>query len=145
MRTGIASFFFCKVLFMKHPNVHSDVKRGIRWWLTTHHRHYHSQMLQKACNYKSDEDQIFLILCALWYLAMGLDGQVFLVRCYRRRTILKANNPLHDFIIINMFIVRCYRKWAIIKETRIAREGSREEPVDPRETSLENNLDYSFW
>ena len=74
---------------------------------------------------------------------MGLDGQIFLIRCCRR-AIIKVNNPLHDFIIINMFIVRCYRKWAIIKETRIAREGSREEPVDPRETSLENNLDYFF-
>ena len=26
MRTGIASFFFCKVLFMKHPNDHIPCK-----------------------------------------------------------------------------------------------------------------------
>ena len=41
-------------------------------------------------------------------------------------------------------MVEYYRRRAIIKETRIAREGRREEPVDPRETSLQNNLDYFF-
>jgi len=34
-------------------------------------------------------------------------------------------------------MVEYYRRRAIIKETRIAREGRREEPVDPRETSLD--------